>query len=156
MKLNNRQELTRFLRFAVVGAVGAVVDFGIFNLLTAAAGMKASSAQAVSFTCAVVSNFIWNRYWTYPDSRSKPLGRQLVQFIVVSVVGLAIRTPLFSFMERVLTTFFRDTVRVRAVSPVFLAHNLSLATAILVVMMWNFIANRVWTYNDVDRPTPAV
>jgi putative flippase GtrA len=34
-------------------------------------------------------------------------------------------------------------------SPRFFGHNLTLAVAILVVMMWNFFANRYWTYNDV-------
>lgn len=157
MKLNNRrQEVTRFLRFAVVGAIGAVVDFAIFNLLTTLAGMQANIGQAISFTCAVVSNFIWNRFWTYPDSRSKPLSQQMVQFVVVSVIGLSIRTPLFTYMEKVLTDFFRTVIPVRVVSPVFLAHNVSLAIAILVVMLWNFIANRLWTYNDIDRPTQVV
>ena len=31
-----------------------------------------------------------------------------------------------------------------------LADNLSLAVAVLVVLFWNFFANRHWTYNDVE------
>jgi putative flippase GtrA len=35
-------------------------------------------------------------------------------------------------------------------TPRFMAHNIALAAAVLVVMMWNFFANRYWTYNDVS------
>ena len=91
-------ELTRFLKFSVVGTVGAVVDFGTFNLLHTRLAVPAVPASVLSFTAAVVSNFIWNRYWTYPDSRSKPIRRQAAQFTMVSLIGLAIRTPLFAFL----------------------------------------------------------
>jgi len=37
--LSNSRELTRFLRFAVVGIIGAIVDFGIENLLHRVAGV---------------------------------------------------------------------------------------------------------------------
>jgi len=48
-------------------------------------------AGTISFIAAITSNFIWNRYWTYPDSRSKPVPHQLAQFVVINVMGLGIR-----------------------------------------------------------------
>jgi len=151
MILANPQERIRFFRFAVVGAIGAVVDFGTFNLLVQTLPIQAVFASMVSFTAAVISNFIWNRYWTYPDSRSKRLSRQLVQFFLVNLVGLGIRTPLFAFMERILMQLFQRFVpQSFFLTPVFLAHNFALAIAVLVVMLWNFFANRFWTYNDVS------
>ena len=102
--VTNTQERTRFFRFAAVGIVGAVVDFGTFNLLTTFAGLTAVVASVLSFIAAIINNFIWNRYWTYPDSRSKPIGRQLVQFSVVSILGLFIRTPIIAILEPI---FFR-------------------------------------------------
>ncbi len=134
MILSNHKERTRFLKFAVVGAVGAVFDFGIFNLLS-----------------AVISNFLWNRYWTYPDSRSKPISHQLTQFVLVSLIGLAIRTILFSLLE---TSFIRIAEKILPatfpLTAVTVGHNAMLAFAILIVMLWNFIANRYWTYSDVE------
>ena len=64
--LNDPVERTRFLKFMAVGAFGALVDFGIANLLSHFFDMQLVFAGTISFTCAVVSNFIWNRYWTYP------------------------------------------------------------------------------------------
>ena len=78
--ITNPRERSRFLRFALVGVIGTVVDFGTFNLLTFYVGLIAVYAQAISFGCAVISNFTWNRYWTYPDSRTKKISKQLLQF----------------------------------------------------------------------------
>lgn len=144
------RERARFLRFAAVGIVGAVVDFSTFNLLSAILHVPAVWAQAVSFTVAVFSNFTWNRLWTYPDSRSKPLSRQLLQFFVVNAIGLAIRTPIFSGLESPLRDLFTTVVPpLPYLTPAFLGHNFALAVAVVVVMMWNFFVNRYWTYNDV-------
>ena len=65
--LTDPQERTRFLKFMAVGAFGALVDFGIANLLAHFFNMPLVYAGTISFTCAVISNFIWNRYWTYPE-----------------------------------------------------------------------------------------
>lgn len=145
-----RNEQARFMRFALVGAIGAVIDFGVFNLLTHFTGINAVIASVISFICAVCSNFIWNRYWTYPDSRTKHITHQLLQFIIISVIGLAIRTPLFAYLEKVLAKSFANSVFTVPFTPTFLSHNISLAVTIIVVMFWNFFANRFWTYGDIS------
>ncbi len=150
--ITNPRERTRFLRFAVVGVIGAVVDFGTFNLLTNFVGLTAVLASVFSFIAAIISNFTWNRFWTYPDSRSKPLGAQLVQFSVVSIIGLGIRTPIIAVLE----PLFNRLITGLAVFPIgfisadFMADNLTLAIAVIVVMFWNFFINRYWTYSDVE------
>jgi len=148
--INNQKERKRFFKFAIVGAIGAVIDFGIFNLLTILVKISPVAASVISFCCAVISNFLLNRYWTYPDSRTKRLRRQLVQFGIVSVIGLGIRTPLFAWLEKVLISVASLYIPDFFLSPTIVGHNIALAIAILVVMLWNFIANRLWTYNDVD------
>ncbi len=153
MIFSDKQERNRFFRFALVGVVGAIVDFGIFNLLTSLFGMPGVWAQVISFTAAVISNFIWNRYWTYPDSRSKPVSQQVIQFTIVSLIGLAIRTPLFALLEPNMINLFAliATSTGRAIPSVLLGHNLALAIGVGVVMLWNFFVNRFWTYSDINK-----
>ena len=148
--LNNVKERERFLKFAAVGVIGAVIDFGVMNLLTQAASMPLVQAGTISFVCAVTSNFIWNRYWTYPDSRSRPITRQLVMFFVVNVAGVAIRIPILKFVEPPLINFLKSMSISDPFSLEFLAKNLTLALAVGIVMLWNFFVNRYWTYNDVN------
>ena len=149
--LTNPRERTRFLRFAVVGVIGAVVDFGIENLLHRLFGVPYVVAGGISFICAILSNFLWNRYWTYPDSRSKPVWRQLSQFSAVNVAGLAIRLPILHFLEPVITRWMRMLpFSLWVLPPDVLGENITLAIAVIIVMFWNFFINRYWTYADVE------
>jgi len=149
MILTDKNERMRFFRFAIVGIIGAVVDFGIFNILHSIVALAIVWASGISFIAAVVSNFLWNRYWTYPESKTKKITRQLIQFVTVSLIGLGIRsltiTPLENFLNQVLDNF---NLHVPIKNSVISA-NLSLAILIIVVMFWNFFANRYWTYNNV-------
>ena len=148
--LNNSVERNRFLKFMVVGAFGALIDFGIANLLSHFFNMQLVFAGTISFACAVVSNFIWNRYWTYPESRSRPIAHQMGMFFAVNLAGVAIRIPILHFVEPPFVTFFRSTPLFVTITPEFLARNVTLAMAVGIVMLWNFFINRYWTYNDVD------
>ncbi|MFZ5880572.1 MAG: GtrA family protein [Chloroflexota bacterium] len=150
MILSNHKERLRFMRFAIVGAIGALVDFGVMNLLSHFTPMPLVVAGTISFTCAVVSNFTWNRYWTYPESRSRPLLHQLVMFFVVNTAGVLIRLPILHFVEPFMLRVFEDTAHLSHLSADFLARNGTLALAIGVVMLWNYFINRHWTYNDVE------
>ena len=149
--LTNSRERTRFLRFAVVGMIGAVIDFGVANLLVYVFFAPLVIAGTISFISAILSNFFWNRYWTYPDSRSKPIAQQLIQFAVVNGLGLTIRIPILRWLEPVLFRLFsRLPFSLPVFSPDVLAKNLTLAVAVLSVMFWNFFVNRYWTYSDVE------
>jgi putative flippase GtrA len=168
-------EAKRFIKFAVVGVIGFIVDFGVFNLLLGPFGLMLaptsplhqwlaslglSSEQvttlvptfpgAISFVMAILSNFLWNRYWTYPDSRSKSFRRQFAQFWVVSITGILIRVPIVTFTHRPFTDMIALAMPDLAPLSVRLGKNMALVLSVLVVMFWNFFVNRYWTYNDVE------
>jgi putative flippase GtrA len=148
-RINVRTEGKRFAKFLVVGTIGAVVDFGTFNLLTAALHLPPVPSSVCSFLAAVSSNFVFNRYWTYPDSRSKPVWHQVVQFTLVNLVGLGIRTPLFAVLIPVWRGLLERGPGALPFPAEQLSRNLALGCAVLVVLVWNFVVNRVWTYNDI-------
>ena len=112
--------------------------------------MPSEYAQAISFSLAVISNFMLNRYWTYPDSRSKRISAQILQFAIISVIGLGIRTFLFPRFEPALVNLFQTIASKIPFGPDFLGYNLTLSILIIIVMLWNFFANRYWTYADVE------
>jgi len=145
---NPRKEGERFFKFLIVGAVGFVVDAGTLFVCTSLLIIPDLIAQAVSFAAAVTSNFTWNRYWTYPDSRTKSIRRQLTQFFLVNLAGLGVRSLVFA---GVLEPYrrFATVQSVAPLDPKVIARYAALATAVTVVMFWNFLVNRYWTYNDV-------
>jgi len=150
MILAQNQERIRFLKFAMVGAMGAVIDFGVMNTMTHLFNMKLVIAGTISFTCAVISNFLLNRYWTYPDSRSKHIIHQLGMFVIVSAVGIAFRIPILHYVEPPMADLVEKVTHLPNETTHLLAKNATLAFAIGIVMIWNFFINRYWTYNDID------
>ncbi len=133
------KEIGRFLKFSVVGAIGAIVDFSVLNFFMRVVGLVNWQANTISFSAAVFSNFMWNRYWTYPESRAFPFEQQLGQFALVNVAGLGINTGIFVLLDN---KVFPDTWG-------YWGTNLAKAIAIGVVWFWNFGVNRLWTYRKV-------
>lgn len=162
--VRSNPEFQRFWKFAVVGAIGAVIDSGTFNGLLALGWLRGAHlalpahltvtevgvAGAIAFALAVTSNFIWNRYWTYPDSRSKPVIVQLITFFIVSVAGLLIRIPILEIASEPLGRLAGTILpSLDETTVIWLGKNGAWAIAVVIVMLWNFFVNRYWTYNDV-------
>jgi putative flippase GtrA len=136
----HRREVKRFIKFGMVGTLGAVIDFAVLNLLILGFGWAKEAANLVSFTAAVVSNFTWNRRWTFPESRQRHVASQLGQFALVNLIGLGINQLVFlSLSYGVFTPMFGTP----------LGYNLAKAVAILVVLFWNFTVNRLWTFRGL-------
>ena len=150
MILIENKERIRFFKFAAVGAIGSVLDILIMNLLTHLFTMRLVYAGTISLICAIISNFILNRYWTYPDSRSRHFLHQLVMFFLVNLMGIAFRIPILHFVEPPMARAFESMVHLSHASAETLAKNATIALAIGIVMIWNFFINRYWKYNDID------
>lgn len=154
------KEAERFAKFMVVGTLGFIIDFGTLTILIEVVdlpGLIAENTQfsetvglivanTISFTLAVVSNFSFNRYWTYPESRDRRKRVQLPQFGLVSVIGLLINNAIFA-----LTTPLFDWL---LAGMDFLPINVdgyvpAKMLATVVVLFWNFFVNRYWTFGDV-------
>ena len=156
------KEVERFIKFAFVGALGFFIDVGTVILLQNTIlppenDQSVMLVNSIAFVLAVGSNFIWNRHWTYPDSRSNSLQRQLAQFAIVSVIGLAIRNvwihSTYEYLGQLSTTILQGAFADYApelIDQIKLGATIALVFGVLIVMIWNFAANRFWTYNDVD------
>lgn len=167
------KEVERFLKFAVVGFIGAVVDFGTVIVLQAtvlpptdkngvAQPTNVVIATSIAFLAAVISNFMWNRFWTYPDSRTRSVRRQLTQFTVVSFIGWFGRTIWIRTSYHALGTafipvllplihIFRPAYMPSASADDKLGTIIAQLIGVVVVMFWNYFVNRYWTYNDVKQ-----
>lgn len=166
---NRSVEMERFIKFLFVGTIGFVVDFGTLNLLQStllpavdANGLdlqwNVTIAISLSFFAGVMSNFTWNRYWTYPDSRTRKIETQLAQFFFINFVGWAGRTVWVTLAYPVFGDWFYPTfgnltiyegLSIEDVSA-RIGTNITLVIGVFVVLFWNFFANRYWTYSDVD------
>lgn len=151
--ITNRAETKRFFRFAIVGTIGAAVDFTVYNFFLSLFNTSVIYAGTISFLTAVISNFSLNRIWTYQDSRSKQLSKQLIEFLIVSIIGLILRIPLLAVINPIIHDLINKISTAGSLPPELpleqISNNITLAIIIVIVLFWNFFANRYWTYNDV-------
>ncbi len=143
-----RKETKRFLKFASVGSLGALTDFTLLNALVELAGFLPVVANGFSFSAAVIQNFLLNRTWTFPESQVSNTRRQLVQFALVSAVGLGINLLVFRFVDLSLRPYWIEWLS----DPVWgprVSYNFAKLFSIGVVLFWNFAANRLWTYKGL-------
>ena len=129
--LSNPRFVRQFVKFAIVGSIGAMVDFGVLIFLKEVVGFNLYVANTFSFSAAVLNNYVLNSFWTFAD-QEKRHQKQLMQFVIVSVIGLGI--------NQVLLYFFHDVIG--------LWYIIAKGLAILLVLFWNFFANRFWTFRE--------
>ena len=81
---------SQFLRFAMVGTVGYVIDAGIVTALIKAGGLDPYSARVLSFLAAATSTWWLNRNFTFTATGGGPRARQWLRFVMVNAMGAAI------------------------------------------------------------------
>jgi putative flippase GtrA len=155
---DRRKEFVRFFKFAVVGKFGAAVDWVAFNAFMAFVPLPSQIehlqdeiAVALSLSTAIVSNFVWNRYWTYPDSRSKPIFRQFIQFYLINILAYIIRAPIINWTQDPFARLAENVLPVETDLAITLGYNISWALGVGLALFWNFFINRFVTYSDVDK-----
>ena len=117
-----------------------VVDLTVLTFSREILGLPLMLAVALGFSTAVVSNFTWNRFWTFPESRDRPIASQLVQFTVVNLIGLGINEAIVLGLHPIFSGLLQDPF----------AYLGAKVIAIGVVLFWNYGVNRVWTYKGIE------
>ena len=136
-KYTTSKELNRFLRFAIIGMIGTLVDFGLLIVFKEVFGFPTLRANILSYSAGIVNNFILNRLWTFSEAREKHVMLQLTQFVVVSLIGLGLNTLIVISLEDLMPFSDMGYITAKIIATGF-------------VLLWNFIANRLWTFSDVE------
>jgi putative flippase GtrA len=151
MIFTKKSEQKRFVKFLIVGVISSFVDFGFMNLFTLLFNIPLIIAQGLSFLIAVLESFMLNRFWIYPDSRSKSQYNQFMQFFLINLVGIGIRTLLIPVFYRLINSILSNSsIELFSRLKNVISQNASLAIVVGIVLLWNFFANRYWTYSDVS------
>jgi dolichol-phosphate mannosyltransferase len=115
-------------KFATVGASGYVVNLAVYSALVVFLDVHYIPAAVCSFLVAVTNNYTWNRLWTFRDRRGH-LVYQGFRFLLVSTAALAGN---LLFLQ-ILVALGVGKIPAQA-------------AAIVLVMPWNFAANKLWSF----------
>jgi putative flippase GtrA len=124
--LRSSHNWIQLAKFGAVGATGYVINLVVFAALL---GWGAHVAAAISFVVAAVSNYWWNRHWTFAHQKSH-VGIQGLRFFIVSLLAFAV--------NQLWLVVFIDWLDWRKI--------LSQAIAIVLVTPLNFLGNKLWSF----------
>ena len=86
--------LFEFTKFAMTGVLNAGVDFGGLNSLMLLTGIASGRGfiafKSISVTLGVINSYVWNKYWTFDAAKSSGARRELISFMVVTLIAVAV------------------------------------------------------------------
>jgi len=93
-----------FLKFAIVGGSGIVVNMLVFLILTNYASIHHLVASAIATEIAILNNFTWNHIWTFRRRGKMNILIRIAAFhgsrilgLIVTVAGLYVLSDLLGF-----------------------------------------------------------
>lgn len=125
--LRARHNWEQLAKFCAVGAVGYLLNLGVYDVLLHA-GLHYLLAATCSFFVAVTSNYVWNRIWTFRDRRAG-VAAQGVRFFLVALVSLGANLGVLHVL------ILGGAGKLAAQ-----------AAAIVIVTPLNFLGNRLWSF----------
>ncbi len=119
----------QFFRYVVVAAVGLVFDFGGLVFLTERAHIYYLLSATISFTVALVVNYILSSVWVFPPSKFRRW-HEFLFFGLIGLVGLGLNDLLLWALSSGLGLYYVA----------------SKGIATCVVFGWNFFARKFLLY----------
>lgn len=125
-----------FIKYSLVGILGTAIDIGSLFVLVDLFYFPIIPAATISFILATINNFVLNKNWTFrhPSMNYKKL---YIKFLIVSLIGLALTLLSMNLFVFVLGIWYI----------------LAKALTSMIVLVWNFLANKFWTFKIIEAKT---
>ena len=88
--LTLRSLYAEILKFGAVGTVGVCSDVVTSNALWKFTGLSPTTAALFGTAVATVAAYVGNRYWTFRDRPADDRRREMLLFLLISVIGAVI------------------------------------------------------------------
>lgn len=115
----------QIFKFVVVGGIATLIDWAIYYILFNYFHIFPLISNIISYSISVIYNFIMSVKWVF-DTKNKSMKRLLLEFIILSLIGLII--------SEFIIWFFLELLSFNS----FIAKILST----LIVMVINFILRK--------------
>ena len=122
--------LGQFLRFAGVGVIGTIGHYATLIFVVEILDYDPVLGSTIGFLTGALINYFLNRHFTFTTDARHSVA--LPKFIAVATVGMVINAMVMAAMSAYLTVHY-------LVAQV-------IATGL--VLIWNFAANKYWTFAD--------
>ncbi len=130
--LISRSFITQMIKFAIVGALGTLVNISILYILTEIFNIYYIISEIFAFFISGLNNYIFNKIWTFSENLEAEAIKKYFKFIIISLISLLVNLGvLFILVEVYLIWYIYAEIG-----------------AIFCAFLINFFGNKVWTFNN--------
>lgn len=129
-----KEIIKQFVKFCLVGFLNTFVDFGVYLFFSRIVGLYFLYANIFAVFVAMTSSFILNKYWTF-QNHGQSIKMQYLKFFLVNIVYFFLNNSIIYILVNQLRVF----------------DLLAKIIAIGIGLIWNFFANRYWTFKVADK-----
>ncbi|MBN2510972.1 MAG: glycosyltransferase family 2 protein [Spirochaetales bacterium] len=125
-----------FIKFAIVGLSGVIVNVGLYYALTRFARINEAYAQPVAVEASIITNFMFNQAWTFRRrNTANGTAGKFLQFHVIAGLAGVLNYGVFLFLLRYTGMF--DLV----------ANLCAIACGVII----NYSLNSRWTWKTISQ-----
>ena len=122
-------ELISIIKFGIIGISNTLINWIIFFLLNLVE-VNYILANIIAYSLATINSYIWKSKWVFKYNNEKLVSS--LKFIIVNLVGLILNTIILFILV--------DMFNINKI--------ISLVMATGVVMIINYISNRLWVFKQ--------
>ncbi len=128
-----RKRTEEFIKFAVVGGSGIVVNMGMLYILTRLLSIRLEIASPIAIELSIVNNFVLNNFWTFKkrDARYTLWSRLFRYHLVTGLAGIV------NYLVLLLLVNLMDWNE-------FISNLIGIGAGMAI----NFFLNSLWTWKE--------
>jgi putative flippase GtrA len=116
-------------RYLVTGLASGIIDLGLLRLLHGTLHWNLVLSTVLSYLSAFTANFALSRQWTFAHGRHARVDQQLIRYLVLVAINLAVTVGIVSGLVALGTNYL-----------------IARLIAMAIVAVGNFFAYRHWVF----------
>lgn len=121
-------DLTRFIKFGLVGVLNTIINWVLFILLNSI-GVYYIISNIIAYSISTLNSYLWNSKWVFKYNGDN-INQTTFKFITLNIIGLVLNTIILFLLV--------DIIKLPKI--------ISLIITTGIVMILNYFINKLWVF----------
>ena len=122
------EDLSRFIKFGLVGVLNTIINWILFILLNSM-GVYYIISIIIAYSISTLNSYLWNSKWVFKYTGDN-VNQTTFKFITLNIIGLVLNTIILFLLV--------DIIKLPKI--------IALIIATGVVMILNYFINKLWVF----------
>ena len=122
------EDLSRFIKFGLVGVLNTIINWILFILLNSM-GIYYIITNIIAYSISTLNSYLWNSKWVFKYTGDN-VNQTTFKFIILNIIGLVLNTIILFLLV--------DIIKLPKI--------IALIIATGIVMILNYFINKLWVF----------